>query len=65
MRPAWDGTGTYCLTIQIYLDNNRSPGYVPGPAARNYNFDDIKHLVRNLRRPLGTVGPELERGERI
>ena len=47
-----------------YLDKYRFPGHVPGNAGHNYNFEDIKHLVRHLCRPLGVAhGSEKQGGQ--
>ena len=58
-RPAWD-------RLFNYLDKYRFPGFAAGPGAgaHNYNFDDIKHLVRHLCRPLGIAhGSEKQGGQ--
>jgi hypothetical protein len=56
-RPAWD-------RLFNYLDKYRFPGYVAGAGAHLYNFEDIKHLVRHLCRPLGVAhGSEKQGGQ--
>jgi hypothetical protein len=56
-RPAWD-------RLFNYLDKYRFPGHVAGAGAHNYTFDDIKHLVRHLCRPLGVAhGSEKQGGQ--
>ena len=55
-RPAWD-------RLFNYLDKGRFPGSVPG-GGHTYGFNDIKHLVRHLCRPLGVAhGSEKQGGQ--
>ena len=56
-RPAWD-------RLFNYLDKDRFPGFVPGAAGRQYNFEDIKCLTRHLCRPFGVAhGSEKQGGQ--